>query len=289
MTTPLATEQDYAECSRLHRHYGTSYYFASRRLPAHIRKQVDAVYGFVRVPDEWVDNPVETSPEGIAESLRSYRQALLATMYGVVPSHPVLRAFCDVMQETGMKFDEPLAFLDAMELDLTTFRYSTFADLRNYMRGSAVAVGGMLLYVFNSSDDPETRDRARCLGEAMQLTNFLRDVGEDYRRGRIYLPLDELARFGVTEEQIAEGSVNDAWRELMRFNIARARELFDQSDAGIARLPKEVRFGVALARELYAKILEKIEQNDFDVFRQRAATSPQDKMVIAWRVWSAMS
>lgn len=289
MTTPLATEQDYAECSRLHRHYGTSYYFASRRLPPQIRKQVDAVYGFVRVPDEWVDNPEIDSPDRIAESLRGYRQALLATMYGVVPNHPVLRAFSDVMQETGMKFDEPLAFLDAMELDLTTFRYPTYADLRGYMRGSAVAVGGMLLYVFNSTDDPETRDRARCLGEAMQLTNFLRDVGEDYRRGRIYLPLDEMAQFGVTESQIHEGVVNEAWRELMRFNITRARGLFDQSDAGIVRLPKEVRFGVALARELYAKILDKIELNDYDVFSQRASTSPQDKMVIAWRVWSAMS
>lgn len=284
--TLFASEEDYAECARLHRQHGATYYFASRRLPAEARRRVDAVYGFVRVPDEIVDNPAEPDLQVMTSGLRAYRQEFLASTYGRRPDQPVLRAFADTLRECEIPLHEPMVFLDAMEADLTVTRYPTYADLRGYMRGSAVAVGMMMLYVLDAERDRANLDAAQALGEAMQLTNFLRDVGDDIRRGRIYLPLEDMAKFGVTEEDICTGRVTPAFRELMRFEIARARQLFDASDAGIERLPEAMRFGVALARELYAKILEKIEEADYNVFGQRARTTPQEKMVAAWKLWS---
>lgn len=283
---PFATEADYAECARLHRRHGTTYYFASRRLPAETRRQVDAVYGFVRVPDEWVDHPGNESKDAIAERLKQYRQQMLAATYGKCPTIDVLRAFADVLRETDIPLSEPLVFLDAMEADLTVTRYPTYEDLRGYMRGSAAAVGVMMVYVLGAPRDAATLDAAVALGEAMQMTNFLRDVCEDVDRGRIYLPLEDLARFGISEEQVLEKRADGAWKEFMKFEIERTRALFAASDAGIGSLPTEMRFGVALARELYAKILEKIEEADYDVFQQRVRTTPQEKMWAAWKLWS---
>jgi len=283
---PFASESDFLECSRLHRKYGTTYYFASRRLPKEVRRRVDAVYGFVRVPDEWVDNPGTLSKDDSASLLRQYRQELMAAHYGVTPTFPALRAFADVLTETKIPLAEPTVFLDAMESDLTVSRYESFEDLQEYMRGSAVAVGLMMLYVLDADLTPAIIEGATALGEAMQLTNFLRDVGEDYARGRIYLPLDELEAHQVTEQMIGELNVTPEFVRLMQFQIERARSLFDKSDAAIPLLGEEVRFGVALARELYSKILEKIEANGYDVLNLRARTTPQDKMMAAWKLWA---
>lgn len=284
----FACEADYVECSRIHRQYGTTYYFASRRLPALTRRRVDGVYGFVRLPDEWVDNPGDLTTEQVRCLLSEYRQEMIAATYGVRPERPVLRAFADVMRETGMSPEEPIVFLDAMEQDLTKTRYATYDELRQYMRGSAMAVGLMLLHVLSGPQDESTRRQAMALGEAMQLTNFLRDVGEDLARDRIYLPQDELAQFGITEEDLREGRLTPEWSAFMDQQIARAKDLFREAEAGIKVLPAEMRFGVSLARELYAKILDKIVQNGYDVFRHRASTSAQEKMLTAWKLWSSI-
>ncbi len=286
---PFATDEDYAECARLHRQHGTTYYFASRRLPLATRRRVDAVYGFVRVPDEWVDNPNADDIQPPAERLQHYRQEMLAATYGRRPTFGVLRAFCDVLRECQMPLEEPLQFLDSMESDLTVNRYETYDQLRHYMRGSAVSVGIMMLYVLNANRDAATREAATALGEAMQLTNFLRDIGEDLTRGRIYIPQEDLTRFGVSESELRVGEISRPVVELMRFQIARARALYERADLGIQDLPDEMRFGVTLARELYSKILDKIEEANYDVFRTRLRTSPQEKMVVAWRIWSTNS
>lgn len=282
----FASPADYAECSRLHRQYGTTYYFASRQLPEAVRRQVDAVYGFVRVPDEWVDNPGERDVEETRELLRCYRQQLAAASYGVCPDHAVLRAFADVMRETDIPLAEAMLFLDAMELDLTVTRYGTYEELVRYMRGSAAAVGIMMVRVIGARQDRETLDGAQALGEAMQLTNFIRDVSEDAQRGRIYLPLEDLQKHGVSEESILRGELTPGFKNLLAEQIARARARFADSDAAIRDLPKGVRLGIAMARELYAMILDKIEANQYDVFSSRARTTPQEKMIVAWRLWS---
>ena len=275
-----ASAADHELCRRLHRQYGTTYYFATSRFRPAVRRRVHALYGFVRVPDEWVDNP-EGDP---APRLRAYREDLLCALDGGRADHPALRAFGEVARECGLAPDEPLCFLDAMTMDLTVARYPTYAHLEEYMRGSAAAVGMMMCDVLGAGDDLTMRAAARALGNAMQLTNFLRDVREDAERGRIYLPLDELARFGVREEEILDSVMSDRFADLAKFQIARARALYAQADEGIPMLPPEARKAVRLARVLYARILDCVEDRGYDVFGGRARTSRVEKIAVAARI-----
>lgn len=280
----FATPEDFEYCRSLHRKFGTTYYFASRHLPPHHKRQVDALYGFVRVPDEWVDNPGDTSPQETARLLREYRSQLAAAHQGHVPANPALRAFADVMVETGMTLDEPMIFLDAMEMDLTVSRYQTWDDLMGYIRGSASAVGIMMAHILKVEMTPQATTSAMALGNGMQLANFLRDIAEDLERGRVYMPLDDLASFGLTVEDLERREVTPAFRSFMEFEIARAREEFAKSDPGIELIPASSRLGVKLGRILYSRILDKIEEADYDVFRCRAHTTQWEKAATALRV-----
>ncbi len=281
---PFMRPDDLKECRRLHKRHGKTYYFATRRLPALYRDRVHALYGFVRVPDEWVDNPEDPDPSKISLKLRNYRNELLRGLEGVPPKSPVLRAFCDLVSNVGMPVSEPLLFLDSMESDLTVTRYATYSQLQRYMRGSASSVGVMMVYSVNSGAQSHLLKPAMQLGEAMQLTNFLRDIGEDALRGRIYLPQEDLKRFGVSENDILRSRVTPAFRDLMRFEIDRARSLYRASDSGIAELPKEVQVSVKLARILYSRILNRIEGANYDVFKRRLRTSGLEKLFIASQV-----
>ena len=280
-----AGRSDYAFCKRIHRQHGSSYYFATARFRPEVRRRTHAVYAFVRVPDEWVDNPGHLSLEQRSNHLRDWRTQLIHGMDGVYPTHPALRAFCDTLRETEMPLDEPMHFLDAMQQDLVVGRYETYEDLKGYMRGSAVAVGQMMNWILGSARTEPIRIAAAALSEAMQLTNFLRDVGEDAARGRIYLPLEDLASFGVRESDILDRRLSTEFLTLMRFEVARARALYAKADRGIPMLPHEAQRPVLLARVLYEKILDKIEQNKFDVFNNRARTSRLEKIVIAAKTW----
>lgn len=280
----FASEADHAECRRLHRKFGTTYYFATGRFPAPIRRRVHALYGFVRVPDEWVDNPANTTREAQSRVLKEYRAQLLRGLDGVRPEEPALRAFCDVVREVRMPLEEPLLFLDAMEMDLSIDRYETYQDLRGYMRGSASAVGMMMCSALEAGDDPAMLAAAQSLGEAMQLTNFLRDVAEDVGRGRIYLPLEDLRSFGVTEEEVLAGAMSDRLFNLMRFEIARARALYALADRGIPMLPACAQKAVRLARVLYSRILDRLEAQGCDPFRGRVRTSTPEKIHVATRI-----
>ncbi|MBS1706263.1 MAG: phytoene/squalene synthase family protein [Armatimonadetes bacterium] len=280
----FASDSDFIECARLHRKYGTTYYFSSRLFPAETRRRVDALYGFVRVPDEWVDNPVDTTEQQRRWLLEDYRRQLMSGLQGIRPHHPVLRAFVDVMCELDMSPEEPLTFLEAMESDLNVARYATYVDLEKYMRGSAAAVGLMMCRVLGCNANPSTEQAAMDLANAMQLTNFLRDVGEDFRRGRIYLPQDEMAQFGVCETSIARGQITVEFQNLMKFQIARARDLYRKADPGIGEIPAQMRPAVRAARELYAAILDRIERNNYDVFTKRLRTSRSKKLLTAARV-----
>jgi phytoene synthase len=283
----FATPMDYEECRRLHKRHGTTYYFASQFFAPHIRKQTHALYGFVRMPDEWVDNP-DCDLAETRVKLQDFRSELLSGFRGVVPTSGPLRAFCDVVSACNIPNEEPLLFLDCMEQDLETNRYATYRDLQGYMRGSACAVGVMMCHILSSQLDPECLSHAMALGEAMQLTNFLRDVGEDARRGRIYLPLEDLARFDVTEDEIFSERVTEPFRNLMRFEIERTRTLYRRSEAGIDLLPPYSRKAVRLSQVLYSRILARIEQNEFDVFSRRARTSRFEKLRVAGSVVSGI-
>ncbi len=280
----FASSSDYRVCRRLHREHGTSYYLATKLFPRTIRQRVHALYGFVRVPDEWVDRPGSSDP---AHRLETWKQEFLDGMQGKAPSHPSMRAFCDVAGDFRMPVDEPLAFLDAMSMDLHRNRYATYEDLRTYMRGSAVSVGIMMCYITEAKITPELLKGASALAEAMQLTNFLRDVAEDAAMGRIYLPQEDLARFGVAEADIFKGRTGPAWNGLLQFQIARTDALYAEADQAIPLLPLSAQAPVRLARELYSRILRRIESQEFDVFSQRARTSRSEKLRVAAQVlWS---
>lgn len=275
-----ATAEDFKRCTAIHRQFGTSYFLASRAFPARIRRDTDAVYAFVRVADELVDNPGGRTPEESARLLSGFKEEFLQGMEGVVPIRPELRAFCSTCLRLGITAEEPLIFLEAMEQDLFQTRYPTYESLQDYMRGSAVAVGYMMLVVMGAPQSEACLNAAAAMGEAMQLTNFLRDIGEDRHRGRVYIPEEDLRQFGVSESDLANGQVNENFKHLMRFEIDRARSLYVAADAELRQLPLSARRAVRLARRLYSLILRKIEDNQYDVFTKRARTTAVEKLAI---------
>lgn len=284
MTERFGSPADIEVCRQIHKRFGTTYYYSTLRFPDEIRWRVHGLYAFVRVPDEWVDNPDGTTIIEQRDRLESWREMMVRGLAGDRPEHPAMRVFCDVVRDCRLPIEEAHCFLDAMAMDLETTRYETYEDLREYMRGSASAVGVMMCYAMGADPQADTIGRAKALGEAMQLTNFLRDIGEDYERGRIYLPQEELSSFGVRVSDLAEGRVTDRFQALMRFQIERTRELYAFSDPGICLLPKEGRKAVLLARLLYSQILDRIEEQDYDVFTRRARTSTAQKLFCAAQV-----
>lgn len=278
---PFASDADCEVCRQLHQSYGTTYYHASRLFSPEVRRRVHAVYGFVRVPDEWVDNPGPLSLSEVYDRLVQWRSSLASAIAdGVPPEHPAMRAFSDVVRETGIPLAEANLFVDAMAMDLTTTRYDAYSDLETYMRGSAAAVGVMMTYAVDGPTDDETLACAKSLGNAMQLTNFLRDVREDAERGRIYLPLESLNRFGVAEADVLDARFSDRFRDLMKFEADRARALYEASHPGLRRLTGPAYSAVLSARILYSRILDRLAQQDYNPFAGRARTSRFEKATV---------
>ena len=273
----------YAHCRAINRHYGKTYYFSTRFFPAPLRPAVHALYAWVRTPDEWVDNPGSLSLEAQREKLRGWRDATECAVKTGRSDHPVLAAWADAARRHAVPVAHMHDFLGAMEMDLTRKTYETFADLKRYTWGSASVVGLMMCCLLGATD-PRARPHAADLGTAMQLTNFLRDVGEDWReRGRIYLPLEDLRRFGVTPEDIAGERITEGFRALVRFEAERTRALYASADAGMHYIPPDARLPVRLARVLYARILDKIEGNGCDVFTRRARVPTWEKLAVLAR------
>lgn len=269
----------YEHCRKINAHYGKTYYFSTRFFPADVRPAVHALYAWVRYPDEWVDNPNGLTVAEQADKLRQWRDATADAIKTGSSGHPVLAAWADSARRYEVPAKYMCDFLDAMEMDLTVARYETFDDLQKYTYGSASVVGLMMCRIVGCND-PDSVSYASALGLGMQLTNFLRDIGEDYReRGRIYLPLEDMERFGVSEDDIRRGLVTENIVALLRFEIARTREIYEHADAGIPYLPLYAQLPVRLARVLYSRILEKIEQNRYDVFSKRARVPTWEKML----------
>ena len=277
----------YAYCRSLTEQHGTTYAFAARFFPPEIRRSIHGLYGFVRVPDELVDNPAGGRENRAAQraALDAWRQQFEAGLSGDPVEHPAMRAFMDTLVRHAIPPDLPSAFLDSMAMDIKVDRYATFEDLQGYTFGSASVIGLMICAIVgmsNASALPYAAD----LGLAMQLTNFLRDVGEDWReRGRIYLPLDDLRRFGYGEQDLARGVIDERFVELMRFEIARNRAIYARAARGLPALPPYARYPIRVAGRLYAAILDRIEANGYDVFSRRAATSKPYKLRIAAATW----
>lgn len=268
----------YEHCRQVTQHYGTTYYFSTLFFPKRLRPAVHALYAWVRYPDEWVDNPGDIPVAEQCEKLRQWRDATADAVKTGASDHPVLAAWADSARRHEVPVQYMRDFMDAMAMDLTISRYETFEDLQKYTWGSASVVGLMMCHLVGAREE-QAIPHATSLGLAMQLTNFLRDVGEDWRdRGRIYLPLEDLERFGVSEADIAAGNVTENFRALIRFEAERCREIYAHADAGMHYIPAEARLPVRLARVLYSRILDRIERNDCDVFTCRARVPRWEKL-----------
>lgn len=291
MTTARSAPDDldacYAGCRALTKLHGTTYYFAARFFPKEIRRSIYGLYGFVRVPDEMVDNP-DGDPSDLGAqrlALDGWRAEYERGLVGGTPEHPAMRAFIDTARRHAIPPEYPRAFLDSMAMDIDTARYDTFDDLCRYTHGSASVIGLMICSIVGL-DDPAALPYAADLGLAMQLTNFLRDIGEDHReRGRVYLPLEDLRRFGYSERELAQEVINDPFVELMRFEIARNRAIYRRAELGIPALPAYAQFPIRLAGRLYAAILDGIEASCYDVFTRRNATTRGYKLRTAATTW----
>jgi phytoene synthase len=236
---------------------------ASRLLPAEKRRAVRALYAFCRVTDDIVDN----NPETAVTELQQWRT--YAFSHEPPVDNPVSVAWAETRARCYIPVRYAEQLVEGVARDLIQTRYDTFADLATYCYGVASTVGLMSMYIIGFSG-PEAVPYAIKLGLALQMTNILRDVAEDWQRGRVYLPQDELAAFGLTEGDIADGRVTEKWRKFMRFQIERNRRLYEKAWPGIGMLNEDGRFAIAAAAGLYCAILEDIEQHDYDVFSRRA-------------------
>ncbi|TDB88015.1 phytoene/squalene synthase family protein [Actinomadura sp. KC216] len=262
----------YERCRRLNARHGRSFYLATLLLPAWKRRHVHALYGFARHVDDIVD---ECGPAGAARraaALDAVTRRLDAATAGEPTGDPVLPAFVHTVRSFGVERADIDAFLASMRSDLTVTRYATYEDLLAYMEGSAAAVGLMMLPVLETVPGAEqaAREPARELGRAFQLTNFIRDVAEDLERGRIYLPQEDLARFGVTEADLARGACTGAVRRLVAFESLRARGHYRRALHGVKLLTPSSRPCIRAAYELYGAILGQIAAAGHDVLTARA-------------------
>ena len=265
--------QSYEECKRLNALHGKTYYLATLLLPAAKRPPVHALYGFARYADEIVDDLASTlTPEEKAVALRTWGDSVLADLRLGKSDDLIGRALVDTVTKYSIPLEYFDAFMVSMEMDLTVTRYKTFEDLMTYVYGSAVVIGLEMLPILGYSD-PRAIEAATALGTAFQLANFIRDIGEDIDRGRIYMPLDDLARFGVSEEMLLKREMTPEIIEAVKYQIARVRELQEKAEAGIQYLDPISRPCIRAASELYCGIVDEIEANGYDIFNKRATTS----------------
>jgi phytoene synthase len=285
-TSRLDLDTAYSTCRSVHRRHGTTYYWAAHVLPARQRRHVHALYAYCRLADEIVDDLGAASPAMRRAALTAFGDRTVRALRAADDrstgwdgeEDAVLAAFAVTVEELGIPDEAITRFLGSMAMDLDVTSYSQWGDLLRYMDGSAAVIGEMMLPVLEPLDREAAFQPARDLGLAFQLTNFLRDVGEDLERGRVYLPEEDLARFGADPWA---RTVTPEWRELMRFEIARARALYASADQGLPWLPPRSAACVRTARILYSRILVEIEGNDYDVFSIRARVSTGRKLATA--------
>lgn len=275
----ITLEDSYRRCRELTRASGTTYYWSTFLLPAVKRHHVHALYGFCRYADDVVDDLGAAPSEERAAALADFGDRFFADLDGGGSTDPVLKAVVHTVRAFGIEEDCFRRFLKSMTMDLTVDRYPTFADLLGYVDGSAAVIGEMLLPILEPSHPAAAVGPARDLGVAFQLTNFLRDVAEDLDRGRVYVPMEDVERFGAGTA-LAERRVTPAWVELLRFEIDRARAYYASAAAGIPLLPARSRRCVAAAHHLYGAILDQIEAAGYDVWSARARVPRRRKLAV---------
>ena len=268
-----ALRDSYAACRRAHRRHDPTYYYATRRLPAEMRPAVHALYAFVREADEVVDGPARArDPADRRAALDRLESDLIEGLATGESPRPAIVALADAGARHDLPLDELHTYMNSMRVDCGPVRIATWEELTEYMNGSAAAVGRIMAPLLGAPDG--ARESFARLGLAFQLTNFIRDVREDFDLDRIYLPLEERDSFGVGEDQIAQGDATPEFRRLLALQVERARGLFRDGAPAMAAVEPRVRPGMRMARGVYVKVLDRVESLEYDVLGRRAGLPP---------------
>lgn len=274
-------QASYAECKRLNALHGKTYYLATLLLPKSKRPYVHALYGFARYADEIVDDLASTlTVEEKAKALSTWGDKILNDLASGRSDDAVGRALIDTVNRFHIPHAHFEAFLHSMTMDLTVTEYQTYEDLLEYVYGSAAVIGLEMVPVLGVLEEG-AYECAKKLGIAFQLANFIRDVGEDLDRGRIYLPLDELAQCGVSREMLEARVLTPQIIEALKFQIARVRQLQAEATPGIKMLEAASRPCIEAASTLYCGIVDEVEKIGYDIFNKRAKTSTARRLRVA--------
>jgi phytoene synthase len=262
-------DRSYETCRRMHRRHDPTYYWATRRLPAEIRPATHALYGYVRTADEIVDGPRRpASAQARRAALDAWERELERGLADGRSTHPVVGALVDAGRRHRLPLGELRTYMRSMRIDCAPVRIETWPELDAYMDGSAGSVGRIMAPLLGV---PERHQAGYGrLGRAFQLANFIRDVREDTRLDRVYLPAEDRKRFGVGEEDLRGDHATPELRALLAHEVRRARALFAESEPAIAAAPASVRGGVRFAVAVYLRVLDRVERIDFDVLGRRA-------------------
>ena len=283
--TDPALRASYAECKRLNSLHGKTYYLATLLLPPAKRPFVHALYGFARYADEIVDDLASTlSPQEKADVLRTWSTGVLSDLSAGKSNDAVGAALVDTVSRFNIPHQHFVDFLHSMEMDLTVSTYANYEALSEYVYGSAAVIGLEMVPILGALSD-DAYESAKKLGIAFQLANFIRDVGEDLDRGRIYLPLDELAAHGVTEEMLYKRVLTPEIIQALKFQIARVRQLQAEAAPGIDLLHATSRPCIRAASELYCGIVDEVEAIGYDIFNRRAKTSTARRLRVAGKAY----
>jgi phytoene synthase len=273
------TPQEY--CQDKAAHSGSSFYYAFLFLPPERRRAITALYAFCREVDDAVDEP---SDPQVARTKLAWWRTEVARLYAGTPQHPVTKALVPAIGPFNIRQADLSEIMDGMEMDLDQSRYLDFANLRLYCHRVAGIVGVLAARIFGYRN-PATLEYAEKLGLAFQLTNIVRDVGEDARNNRIYLPMDELKQFNVSAADILNGRQTDAFRQLMEFQANRVEACYDDAYRTLpAEDRRSQRAGLVMAA-IYRSLLGEIRREGFRVLEQRTALTPMRKLWIAWKTW----
>jgi phytoene synthase len=286
--TDPALRESYKECKRLNSLHGKTYYLATLLLPKSKRPHVHALYGFARYADEIVDDLTSTlTHQEKVDALQRWSEQLLQDISNGKSNDHVGRALVDTVQRFNIPIAYFEAFLHSMAMDLTVTQYETYDDLLEYVYGSAAVIGLQMVHVLGTAEGKtsEALVPAEKLGIAFQLANFIRDVGEDLERGRVYLPMAELRSYGVSRDMLERRSLTPQIIEALKFQIGRVRGLQSEANLGINLLSPDSQACIRAASELYCGIVDEVEKIDYQVFTTRAKTSTWRRARVALPAW----
>jgi 15-cis-phytoene synthase len=275
----------YEECKRLNALHGKTYYLATLLLPKAKRPFVHALYGFARYADEIVDDLASTlSDQQKADELKAWGDKVLSGLKSGDSNDQVGRALIDTVNRFDIPHEHFVAFLHSMTMDLTVTEYANYEALMEYVYGSAAVIGLEMVPILGALSEAAYQP-AEKLGIAFQLANFIRDVGEDLDRGRVYLPQDELAQFGVDREMLEARKLTPEITAALKFQIDRVRQLQREATPGIMQLEPSSRPCIEAASELYCGIVDEVEAIGYDIFNKRAKTSTARRMRVAGKAY----